>query len=182
MFYTNIFILLLVILVCMYLYVKIEKFDGGETIVNNITEEPISTQLTSEISRILSISPRRVINLTFTGDIANLQLSVSFNILEPNIIEFSNKEKNATDTAALANSLFASSKFLVIINNNTIILNKINDTVDNPSATNNPFDNTGLLDLANYSKNKYTSAPTDASLTNFFKLDIDNNFTIKPKL
>jgi hypothetical protein len=42
------------------------------------------------------------------------------------------------------------------------------------------FNNSGLLDIAKYSKNKYIGVPNDASLTNFYTLEYDNNFNIKP--
>ena len=44
------------------------------------------------------------------------------------------------------------------------------------------FNNTGLQDISQYSNNKYTSVPNDASLTNFYKLGIDSNFNITPQL
>jgi hypothetical protein len=44
------------------------------------------------------------------------------------------------------------------------------------------FDNPDLKEISTYSNNKYISVPNDASLTNFYKLGVDNNFNIVPQL
>lgn len=172
----------LLIFVFLYLYIQIESFDTNIP-VSTLNQQTISTQLSSEISRVLSISVRRIFNLTFYGDISLSQLQVSFTILEPNLTEMSNKEINATDAAQKSNNLFAANNFIVFVNGNRIIISKLNKT-PTPSTTSLGvfFNNTSLNDIANYSQNKYTSMPNDTSLTNFYKLDIDNNYNIAPKI
>ena len=53
---------------------------------------------------------------------------------------------------------------------------------DNTTSTisNNIFNNTELINIANYANNKYISVPNDVSLTNFYKLDFDSNYNIAP--
>lgn len=198
MFPIIIFIILFLILIYLYYYVKIESFDDSDL----ETEIPTDPQLTLDdviipektvptltmsseimlgISTTLGISQRRISNLLFSGDISTGTLSVSFTILEPNVIEFSKKEPSASDAAKMANNLFGSSSFIVNINSQNITLVKFNDTSVN-NIDDNVFDNTGLKDIANYANNKYISVPNDSSLTNFYKLDFDKYFNIIPTI
>jgi hypothetical protein len=182
--YIILFIILIIICLFLYLYVKSEKF-SDTTVVSSPTPTPttglISIQLTEEIARVLNISPRRITNLKFTGDISKSQLNISFIILEANLTELSNKEMKAVDATNVSDERFNSGNFIIIINNKSILLNKIQSTVT-PTNTINYFDNKALITIANYATNKYISVPNTASLTNFYKLSIDNNYNIKPKI
>ena len=55
-----------------------------------------------------------------------------------------------------------------------VLLNKINpssgSTGVSNAAKNTYFNNKGLLDIADYAQQKYINAPTDKSMTQFFKL------------
>ena len=179
--YKIFFLITVVMLFYIYMYISKENFEN-QTTVPNITQQilPVSNQLTNEIARVLTISPRRIINLFYTGDITTNQLQVSFVILDANLIEYANKEINNIDAGAKANSLFASGKFIVTINDENVLLSKINtsSTVDESPA----FNNKGLLDIATYAQNAYTSVPNDSSLTQFYKLEIDKNLNIVPRL
>uniref|UniRef100_A0A6C0F4G0 Uncharacterized protein n=1 Tax=viral metagenome TaxID=1070528 RepID=A0A6C0F4G0_9ZZZZ len=190
MFPIIIFIILFLILLYLYYYVKIESFDSSDTETTNakttipqttIPTLTMSSQIMLGISTTLGISQRRISNLSYIGDVSTGTLSVSFTILEPNIIEFSKKEPNASDAAKMANNLFTDSLFVVNINDKNINLNKINQSSVN-NINNNVFDNTGLKDIANYANNKYISVPNESSLTNFYKLDFDKNFNIIPTI
>ena len=183
--YIILFIILIIICLVLYLYVKAEKF-GDTTIPSSTPTTTISTglisiQLTIEIARVLHISPRRITNLKFTGDISKRQLNVSFTILEANLTELSNNEMKTVDVINLSDGLFNAGNFIIIINNKSILLNKIQPTVT-PTNTINYFDNKALITIANYATNKYISVPNNASLTNFYKLDIDNNYNVKPNI
>jgi len=186
----------ILIFIYLYLYVKLESFNESTiTTINNIPQTnnsletfeisalekdmPISTQLISEISRVLGISKRRITNLIFKGDIANGSLKVIFIILDPNPAEIINNDKSAINAAILANTLTKNGTFKVFINGLSIILYKLNKS---NKDINTFFDNTALLDISDYSKTKYRAVPNDNSLTNFYKLDIDKNFNIKPSI
>lgn len=176
-----VFISFILIFIYLYLYVKLESFDGSTitTIPTIKPDIPISNQIISEASRVLGISQRRITNLIYKGDISAGRLNVIFIILEPNPIELAKNEKNAKDAAILANTLTKSGTFKVFINGFSITLYKLNKSNKDINVF---FDNTSLLDIADYSINKYISIPNDDSLTKFYKLNIDNNFNIAPSL
>ena len=174
MFHKIFIICFLLIFICLYLYVVRESFTNDNAI-------PISTQLTSEISRVLGISPRRITNVAYTGDITTNALQASFVILEPNLIEFTNKVMNATGAATKSTSLMSSKSFTVNIDGYSVSLSKYNTSTDTIPIV-NYFNNKGLKDIAKYSYDKYVSVPNDASLTSFYKLNIDSNYNITPIL
>lgn len=182
MFYRLCFISIILICICIYLYVNIESYENLP--IKEFLPIPISTQLINEISRILQISSRRITNLIYNGDYTNQQLNVSFTILEPNINEASKNEKNANDSAMIANNLITKNAFNVTIDGINVSLFKINKTtkskINNIVAIDTYFDNHGLNEISTYAKNKFTSSPNDASLTKFFKLDIDSNYKVNP--
>lgn len=145
----------------------------------------ISTQLTTEIANKLGVSVRRIQGVTFSGDIANLTLSVGFTILEPNLIESANKEPNATNAAITARSLFVNNQFYVPVNGVNIRLSRINNTDTGSAPKLNPedfFNNKGLLDSADYAKQVYNAVPVDSAATRFFTLQPDANFNLVPVL
>jgi hypothetical protein len=179
--YKIFFLITVVMLFYIYMYISKENFDN-QTTVPQITQQllPISNQLTNEIARVLKISPRRIQNLSYTGDITSNQLKVSFVILDANLNEYAKKEINNIDAGKNANSLFETGNFVVTINNKNVLLSKINTT---PTINDSfVFDNKGLLDISKYSQNAYISVPNDSSLTKFYKLEIDKNLNIVPRL
>jgi hypothetical protein len=163
----------ILIFMFLYLYVKNESFYIAISTDNN---SQISEQLISEIARVLSISRNRIANLVYNGDITLGILNVAFIIKEPNTLS---TERNATNSAVLANDLMINSNFKVMINGNNVVLSKIGNNLQN---VNNYFDNLGLKTISEYSMNKYNSVPNDESLTRFFTLGFDNNFNIVPTL
>ena len=167
------FISFILIFVCLYLYVKIDSFE------NSSLSATISSQLTSEIARVLKVSNRRITNIQYTGDFTSGTLNVLFVILEPNSTETGKKEANATDTSTLANQLVTSGNFKVFINGKSVKLLKMPvPVVDNSSY----FNNTSLKEISKYANSKYISVPNDPSLTNFYKLGFDSNFNITPQI
>ena len=169
--YIFIFIILIIICLTLYLYVKSESFDNSTP--TNTSNIPIISQLTSTIANVIGISPRRIIDLIFTGDISKMQLNISFTILEANLTELSNNEKNADNATAFSDGLFAAENFIVKINNQSVLLNKTKTQTKNQNSITS-------TNTANVFDNKYISIPNDSSLTNFYKLDIDNNYNVKP--
>ena len=169
-------IIIIITLVYLFLY---KKF-------NESFYDAISTQLLSEIALILGISVRRIQNLTYVGDLESRSLAVSFTILDNNVIEMSNGESNSQTVANNVMNLFNTNNFIVTINGVKIKLTRINTSSNaNASSSNLPnqplskyasyFNNQGLLDISEHARNKYNKVNTDSSLTNFFKLKIDNN-------
>jgi hypothetical protein len=168
------FIFFILIFICLYLYVKIESFD------NPSSSSTISSQLNSEIARVLKVSVRRITEIKYDGDISSGSLNVLFYILEPNSKEIEKNEASAIDTAILAQQLVSTGAFKVFINGLSTILYKI--PVPTINNNNSYFNNTGLKEISEYANSKYTSVPNDASLTNFYKLGFDSKFNITPKL
>ena len=167
------FICFMLIFVFLYLYIKIESFAIPPT------NSTISAQLYSEIARVLNVSPRRVNNLKYSGDISSGSLNVTFFIVEPNSIETKNDEPNSTDTEKLALQLVADNNFKVFINGFNIVLYKMPTPTINQSTY---FDNKVLKKINTYIDNVYVAVPNDISLTNFYKLGFDSNFNIQPQI
>jgi len=184
------FISLILIFLILYCYVKVESFEN--TTIPQTTQPvqilptqpqlPISLQLTTEIARLLNISPRRISNIIFDGDITSGKLLVSFFIQEPNFTESLKREKNAADAGLIANNLLINDNFIVSIGGQVVKLAKLTNPTPTATETSDFFNNKGLLDVAKYSNNKYISVPNDESLTNFYKLDVDDNFNLIPKI
>lgn len=171
------------------------------------TGTPYSTQLTMQIANKLGISVRRISNLTYTGDIGKRDISVSFTILDANLIESATREPDTATTATLANKLFQDNTFNVIINGLSIPLKKKNTTASDSSSSSSSssgsssrsggsvskpgmvgmdsakadfFNNKGLLDTAKYAKQVYDTVPVDENATRFFTLKPDSNFNLVP--
>jgi hypothetical protein len=89
------------------------------------TSIPYSTQLTMQIANKLGVSLRRISNLNYTGDINKRDISVSFTILDANLLESANKEQDTATVASIANKLFQDNTFTVMINGLSIPLKKI---------------------------------------------------------
>ena len=188
-----ILVVLIIILFAFYYHVKIidtfyikERFITTPTITS-ATSTNLSYKITRGIATKLGISPRRIQNLTYNGDIDKKILMVSFTILEPNIMEKNMQEQSALDAATIANTLFNVSNFVIQVDGENILLKKINSNVNNLSTNEKEniekyFNNNALLDIAKYSNQKFKKAPSDDSLTKFYKLDIDENYKIIPTL
>ncbi len=174
---------LAVLLISIYLYIIIKN---KEHFLGDITDQPISIQLLGQIASKLGVSVRRIINLSYNGDVETQMLSVSFTILDPNVIEVNNGEKNAQTVASITQNLFTNNNFIVKINNLNVKLSKIKSNSGNtPTATMDNsvyFNNTGLTDVSNYAQSKYALIPNDPSLTQFYSLQMDSNFNLKPVL
>jgi hypothetical protein len=176
-------LVLAVLIIAIYLHIIIKN---KENFIGDINDQPISIQLLGQIAAKLGVSVRRIQNLIYNGDVATQILSVSFTILDPNVIEVNNGEKNAQTVANNAYSLFVNNNFIVKINNINVRLSKTNSNSNNsPTATLDNsvyFNNTGLLDISNYSQQKYIQVPNDPSMTHFYSLKMDSNFNLKPVL
>ena len=170
-------VVLTIILLCLYLYVKFEKFaDPTPT----LTLGRIDTQLTREIARVLGISQRRITNLIYAGDPTS-NLKVSFTILERNLIESANDEIKTDDAITLYINLFSTNTFFVNINGNYISLSR--NTATMPTNKGMYFDNIGLKTISKHANEIYMSpVPTDAVLVNFYKLGIDDKYNVRPKI
>lgn len=173
----------MILLIGLYLYIIIKNKENFETTI----QQTISTQLLAQIATKLRVSVRRIQNLSYNGDLSTQKLSVSFTILDPNIIEIQNGEPNAQTTASNAHNLFIKNQFIVQIDGVNIQLTKINQNnagvVPNATMDNSMyFNNTGLQDVSRYALQTYKDVPTDASLTHFYNLKIDSNYKINPTL
>lgn len=147
---------------------------------------PYSTQLTMQIANKLGVSLRRISNLNYTGDINKRDISVSFTILDANLLESANKEQDTATVASIANKLFQDNTFTVMINGLSIPLKKINSSITSASNSSNAhldfFNNKGLLDTVKYAKQVYDTIPLDENATRFFTLKPDSNFNLVPVL
>ena len=174
----------MILLIGLYLYIIIKKRENFD---NTIPQSPISTQLLNQIASKIKVSVRRIQNLVYNGDISKQMLSVSFTILDPNVIELQNGESNAQTIANNVNNLFIQNQMTVQINGINILLSKINQTrahiIPNAKVDNSIyFNNNGLQDISKYALQTYKEVPNDASLTNFYNLKIDSNYKINPVL
>ena len=167
------FICFILIFVFLYLYIKIESFAKPPP------NPPISAQLYSEIARVLNVSPRRVNNLKYSGDVSLGSLNVTFFIVEPNDVEIRNNEPKSVDAENLVIKLITDNNFKVFINGLSISLYKMPNPTINQSTY---FDNKGLKKINNYIDDVYVEVPNDVSLTNFYKLGFDSNFNIQPQI
>ena len=149
----------------------------------------ISTELTTGIASVLGVSVRRITNLNYSGDISTQTLSVSFTVLDPNLIETSKNELPAVAAATNANIMFTQGNFIVPIDGINVRLNKMNQTsnVSNEIGTSSPtidpasyFNNKGLLDSAKYARQVYAEVPIDSAATRFFTLQPNNNYDLIP--
>jgi len=190
--FTRIILAILVLLITsLYYYIIITNQtrtqNNKKELFYNISRT-VSEQLTKEIAVKLGISVRRIKNITYTGDMNQNRLNVSFTIIDPNIIEINNGEPNTLTAASNANELFYQNLFTVNINGNNIMLYKINqtsrDSNENISSKSleKYFNNTGLLDILDYADQKYKIVSNDSSMTRFYKLELDSNYNIKPVL
>ena len=126
-------IILIILFLFIYIYVKKENFDGQiietqttPTVTPQPTaQKPISVQLRNEIGRVLEISPLRVNNLIYEGNIKLNTLNVDFDILDANINQNVLNEISKDIATKNAVNLVKNDNFFVKINNKTIILRVI---------------------------------------------------------
>ena len=144
-----------------------------------LSNQPISVQLRSEIGRVLGISPLRISDLKYKGNINLNSLIVDFDILDANINQKVINEISKADAKKLAINLISQDNFFVKINNKSIIIRFLKPE-GSPGVS--FFDNEGLKELKKYATNKYVSVPNDESLTKFYTLGYDANYKLVPKL
>ena len=168
-------IILVIILIFIYIYVKKENFTTTQPIV----QQPTSVQLRNEIGRVLGISPIRIYDLKYEGDLSLNTLNVSFDILDVNENKSLLNEISKNDASKIVSNLTKNDNFFVKINNKTIILRNL---LPKDSSGLVFFDNEGLKDIAKYANDKYISVPNDESLTKFYTLGYDKNYNLVPKI
>ena len=171
---------LILLLIVIYIYIKKENFNNQTPTIT--LSNTISFQLTNEIAKVLNISPARIYNLKYEGDIKMNILTVDFDILDGSVKFKTEKSQKQAEKQAL--SLVTNDIFFVSINNQAIKLRKMVD-VKNSSAFFDSsvfFKNEGLKEISKYSNNKYIFAPNDESLTKFYTLEIDKDYKLTPKL
>jgi len=176
-------VILIITLISLYFYSKKENFKSDDRITQqqkNIIEEnqkPISVQLRTEISKILKISASRIHNLIYEGDITLNSLRIDFDILDNNFNQNIQNEISTDEAAKKAIALIINDKFIVRINNRSVILRPILQKNRNKEIKkDNYFNNKGLKDIVEYTNNKYITVPNDESLTNFYTLGFDTNY------
>ena len=163
-------IILILLIIC--IYVKNEESFQNTT---------ISNQIIDQLSKILKISPRRITNLDFNpNSLPEGRLFITFDILQPNITEKNAKEEFANKIEKLYNKLVSTNNIKIKINNKDILIKKKLTT--NQINQETYFNHKNLLNIEKYAKQKYQVVPTDDSMTKFFKLTIDDNFKITPKM
>jgi hypothetical protein len=175
---------LILLLIFIYFYAKKENFDNttATTIPSVTLSNTISFQLKNEIAKVLEISPSRIYNLNYEGDIKTNILLINFNILDGSVKY--KTEKSQSQAEKQARELVNNDTFYISINNQAIKLRKMT-TIKNDSAffdNSVYFSNEGLKDISKYSNNKYITAPNDESLTKFYTLEFDKDYKLTPKL
>ena len=174
---------LLLLLIFIYFCAKKENFVNNEENPKPSMTLPntLSFQLTNEIAKLLEISPGRIYNLKYEGDIKSNMLYVDFEI-------HNNKshktEKSQSQASKQAFDLVTNDIFFITINNQAIKLKKKLNVKKNSALfdTSVYFKNEGLKDIAKYSNNKYITVPNDESLTKFYTLEFDKDYKLMPKI
>jgi hypothetical protein len=174
----------IIVLLAILIYRKInESFVVNTNKENTSEKDLLSTRLTTQIAGKLGISIRRIQNLIFTGDLSNNELAVSFIILDANVLESGKGEPTSTQAGNNANFLFTSNQFTVDIDSENITLTKINTSNNSSSqktSLSDFFNNKGLLESAKYAQKVYDTVPVDETASNFFVLQPDSNFNLRP--
>ena len=174
---------LIIILCFLYIYTKQENFEITQSQLPTTTEAqlPISVQLKNELGKLLEISPSRINNLKYEGDITLSTLYVDFDIVENNSLQQNEISKDEANTKLI--SFINTDTLLVRINNKTVILRKMIPIIDKNLINKAKFfNNEGLKDIAKYANNQYISVPNDESFTKFYTLGFDQNYNIIPKI
>ena len=177
-------VILIITLISLYIYSKKENFDNDSDNTSQSQEQlPISVQLRNEISRLLDISKSRIYNLIYEGDIKLNSLRIDFDILDNNFNENIKNEISKYEAGKKAIYLIRNDKFIVRINDKSVILRPILQSRKQKEFDKTKFfNNEGLKEVVEYANNKYITVPNDESLTNFYTLNIDKNYNIIPKI
>lgn len=146
----------------------------------------VRANLTKQIADKLNISQRRILNLTYEAKLTNGLLNATFIIDEPNFIETYNGEPTKENAQKQLDSFILLKQFTINVTGIPALLNYyyVDSTATNLNSKEavyyykNPryFNNTGLLDLIDYTHKVYNVVPTDISLTKFYTLDFDADF------
>lgn len=56
------------------------------------------------------------------------------------------------------------------------------DNLPKPTVDESSFQNKDLLEISKYAIGKYVTLPNDPALTNFYKLEVDENYNVFPKI
>ena len=173
--------ILIILLIFLYLYSKKENFENEPTTTQS--NLPISTQLRNEIGTLLNISPSRISNLDYEGNLLMNTLRIHFDINDNNLDETLNNEPSKMEAKKIVDTLMLTDKFFVSINNRTVILRKmLPKTETNKIEQSKFFDNQGLNEISRYANKKYISVPNDESLTKFYTLGFDKDYILEPKV
>ena len=114
--------ILILLLIFLYLYSKKENFEDDQTTQSTL---PISTQLRNEIGTLLNISPSRINNLDYEGNLLMNTLRIHFDIHDNNLDETLNNEPSKMEAKKIVDTLMLTDKFIVSINDRTVILRKM---------------------------------------------------------
>ncbi len=195
----NTYLLVIVIVLLILLYIlclskniikKQEKFNDSAIPISN--DAGTSYSILTQIANLLNISSRRIDNLAFSKQIINGQINVFFNILEYNFLEKQIGEIDADTAKKTLENLVAKNQLIINIGNTTVIVSYVNDptglnasVIGSSVYTPNSkyFNNTKLLDIADYAHQVYDTVPKDETMTNFFTLGIDSDslkLVVKP--
>lgn len=193
---TIIYLLLILIIICVY------KNDLINLLNIKKSNEPffdVRSELIQALADKLLISPNRILNFRYTGDLETNKLTVNFGINSRNIKEVN--EPSNSELLETINHLFDTNTFAIIYQERIINLSS-NGTVSShsdSSAHNNKdgfqsvnnvkpredfeqyycnvdtrFDNTNLLKTKNLVDAGYRNFPYDDSLTRFISIDTEN--------
>ena len=155
------------------------------------TSPATSFAIAQSIASLLGISARRILNLSYDGTLIYGSMNISFTIDEPNFIELHSGELSAADSMNKLKNLMLANLFNINILGTSVILNYTTFSVPTLVNTNlhklpyakNPiyFNNVADLDIGKYARNAYDVVPMNASLTQFYTLDMDNNYNVFAK-
>jgi len=175
-------VILIITLISLYIYSKKENFNSDNSTIKE-ERKPISVQLRNEISRLLDISTSRIHNLIYEGDIKLNSLRIDFDILDNNLNQNIQNEISKDEAGKKAIKIMRNDKFIVRINDKSVILRPILQSRKQKEFDKTKFfNNEGLKEVVEYANNKYITVPNDESLTNFYTLNIDKNYNIIPKI
>lgn len=166
---------------------KQEKFYNDIISDNKITisnDAVTSYSITSQLANLLNISSRRITNLMFSKQIINQQINIFFNILEYNFLEKNTGEIDLKTAQKVLQNLTEKNQLIININGNLVLVNYVTDPTGLNNSTDGSlnyypnskyFNNTKLLDIADYAKQVYDTIPEDDTMTKFLSLGIDSD-------
>ena len=190
------FILIIIIVLSGYLciYSNHESFENS-----NMNEEDmqIIESIKTGLSNKLNISPRRIKNLTYTGEpkqFTDNKLQVNFDIADRN--QFEMNEKTTQELKKDINNYIEDGLFIIRVGDQVINLasknfsittvndnNPVNNNLSNQNETfqdeyiknyDPRFDNINIIKAAHHLVNKYKMVPDEPELQEFIKLETKN--------